>query len=878
MRTNRFCCEDRVTQRRGIERLRRAAFSLLELSVVIIIVGVIAGVALGLKQSGADDCVGITKAQMKDIQGAMERYVNQNERYPYPAIRTAGVEDVKYGREVDPAELAANPGLLDATIPPVTTPPTSSVMMGALPFQALGLAPSYAGDCWGNKFTYAVTTDLTETGKFNQQLPLQTYEGIITVKADSSSAPVSVKAAYVVVSHGTNALGAVKTNYSTSSGDKKYCSLGTTLDSENCELSNAVFIAAAYNDGKDAGAKYFDDIVVFSDKKQRAVGAVCNNALPNSCMVGVASNDDGQTACGATRTWTCNGSGGGINVPCTFRNATCAACGPEPSVTALWRLYGSTSDSFIYPNGKNAVPHDNCPPGYTATALIDDNDTAHTLAEDSSSGNDRSQLCLALSEVNVQFTSTWAASCPAGTIDTGVYDSDCNDLGEHKLYEEQPQGCRYRWCLGITGTRSSEFDLNVQRANSATCPTGWTWLVGAHNNEWDVNNEDGAINRAVCVQLAYKATSSCAPCIANGQPSGGNPASCCNGDSDGNGTCGTQGSSCTPCVTFSGNETDLYGTGFAGSNTRGCWDYTHPDCRQEGDLAPCDGTNTSPPPGWAVCSGNPPACIADGAASGGNTANCCNGDSDGNGICGTQGGKQWCYKGRFALNASNATTPPGPPNCPPSASPGDPCTEPTGWFCHVRGHPVFNIELECNTSCSGPACTADGQPSGGTPASCCNGDSDGNGTCGTQATVTSCCYTSGNVDPAVRLFNGPPSQCTTVTNDDGNCNAGLQGYAGGGYWEKCGSGPCNGGGGGATAGSVVGTFGGDLVCTRGLWGANYNCNCTSAFGTCASGAGHIVTRQETSGCPANAASDCQNNGGYTASVVDCYEQCDCVCN
>jgi hypothetical protein len=55
---------------------------------------------------------------------------------------------------------------------------------------------------------------------------------------------------------------------------------------------------------------------------------------------------------------------------------------------------------------------------------------------------------------------------------------------------------------------------------------------------------------------------------------------------------------------------------------------------------------------------------------------------------------------------------------------------------YVKGTNANACQLKgrrCGSGGPGP-CTVDGQPSGGNPANCCNGDSDGNGTCGTQAT------------------------------------------------------------------------------------------------------------------------------------------------
>ena len=116
--------------------MRRRAFSLLELSVVLVIVGLVAGVALSFKQSAVQDCVETSKTQLETINAAVKRFAAKNDRLPLPAVRTAGVEDVNFGREAPLGELDVEGA--------------GKVVFGAVPFQALELAPSYSADCWGN--------------------------------------------------------------------------------------------------------------------------------------------------------------------------------------------------------------------------------------------------------------------------------------------------------------------------------------------------------------------------------------------------------------------------------------------------------------------------------------------------------------------------------------------------------------------------------------------------------------------------------------------------------------------------------------------------------------------------------------------------------
>jgi len=135
--------------RRTINRLNRYAFSLIEMALVLAISGLMVGFVLKSNTvagpTNLSECITATKMQLNAIQNAVERFARANDRLPLPAARNVGVESPTYGRESSGANIDAAGG----------------VSFGAVPFQALGLPASYAGDCWGNKLSYAVTTALT---------------------------------------------------------------------------------------------------------------------------------------------------------------------------------------------------------------------------------------------------------------------------------------------------------------------------------------------------------------------------------------------------------------------------------------------------------------------------------------------------------------------------------------------------------------------------------------------------------------------------------------------------------------------------------------------------------------------------------------------
>ncbi|MFN7185550.1 MAG: hypothetical protein ACK5VE_04165, partial [Alphaproteobacteria bacterium] len=56
------------------------------------------------------------------------------------------------------------------------------------------------------------------------------------------------------------------------------------------------------------------------------VNGVCGGS-GGTCSAGTVAGDNGATACGTTRIWSCNGSGGGTNASCSLANPVCVVNG-----------------------------------------------------------------------------------------------------------------------------------------------------------------------------------------------------------------------------------------------------------------------------------------------------------------------------------------------------------------------------------------------------------------------------------------------------------------------------------------------------------------------------------------------------------------------
>lgn len=240
----------------------RSAFTLVELAIVLIVAGLMAAFGLmAFSGKTGSDCYVTTEEQLKAIDTALQNFAATHQRLPKPANVDLGSSATEYGYEAtgsigDPLDPAYGTNV------PTGMTNAGGVLIGALPHVTLGLENSYSGDCWGQKFTYAVTNALTGSN------PAAGYPGsalgTITLKADSSTV-LSTAMSYVVLSHGQDQFGATAVSAADTVAKNCNGSAEPKLDVENCN-SDATFMNATRNTG-DTG-NYFDDLVIFKAKLQ----------------------------------------------------------------------------------------------------------------------------------------------------------------------------------------------------------------------------------------------------------------------------------------------------------------------------------------------------------------------------------------------------------------------------------------------------------------------------------------------------------------------------------------------------------------------------------------------------------------------------------
>jgi len=245
-----------------VDSVRRRGFTLLEMSVVLVIIGLITsmGITSGI---GALESAKRTQTvnKIEYIEEALQAFRNKNHRLPCPADASLQPTDTNYGVS------AANPGSCTGSTPAANFGTAGSAVEGAVPVQTLSLPSEYLYDGWGRKFAYAVDTNMTYQGAFDAT-PITDQCGI-TVN-DASGNPRSSGAVYALISFGPAGHGGFLAG-----GTRMNAGLTATDVLTNCHC-NSSGSATAYNAtyvekdpmGVPGSLTAFDNIVDFKERWQ----------------------------------------------------------------------------------------------------------------------------------------------------------------------------------------------------------------------------------------------------------------------------------------------------------------------------------------------------------------------------------------------------------------------------------------------------------------------------------------------------------------------------------------------------------------------------------------------------------------------------------
>lgn len=203
---------------RGAGTSRVRGFTLVEMSVVLVIVGLILGAAMSLGNTLLQRSRIATTTQKEEaIKTALISFIARNNRLPCPAVPTLAPGTAGYGAE------AATPGT--CTNVPTSGAGASLVLTGIVPWTALGLTDDAVLDGYYNRFTYIVSgpaTALTSTtvagmrGNISLHTATPIALGAPATGNQSNDCTVNTYnaclAVIAIVSHGANASGAYNSN------------------------------------------------------------------------------------------------------------------------------------------------------------------------------------------------------------------------------------------------------------------------------------------------------------------------------------------------------------------------------------------------------------------------------------------------------------------------------------------------------------------------------------------------------------------------------------------------------------------------------------------------------------------------------------------
>lgn len=169
-----------------------AGFSLLELAIVLVILGVIGGLSIPLLTAHMARAAFLkTRSNQEYVVNAIAVFVEKNNRFPCPA--EAHITGENFGIALENCRMEKAKGII--------------------PFKTLGISETYGRDGFKRLMTYVVEPELAK----RQIKPSEESGGFITVKNEEEySVLVTVKKpeknqnyiAFVLISHGENGVGA----------------------------------------------------------------------------------------------------------------------------------------------------------------------------------------------------------------------------------------------------------------------------------------------------------------------------------------------------------------------------------------------------------------------------------------------------------------------------------------------------------------------------------------------------------------------------------------------------------------------------------------------------------------------------------------------
>lgn len=256
----------KLRNKRGVK-----GFTLLELSIVLLIIGTLVGGAITIfNYSMRQQQIDITRERLKAIQKALLDYRQAFYSIPCPAPYISNdITASTFGRGETFLATGATCSSVGTYVPSFQVGVTD-VYGGGVPVRTLKLPDDYAFDGWGRRFTYFMDSEVANKYAFtNSTISTSPAPGDLLVK-DNTGATVAAKVLYVIVSHGENGHGA-----RTRPGAATINAGSTnTNEQDNCGCNSsgvvtghdANFVIGPHSVNTSVSTDTFDDIVVYGTR------------------------------------------------------------------------------------------------------------------------------------------------------------------------------------------------------------------------------------------------------------------------------------------------------------------------------------------------------------------------------------------------------------------------------------------------------------------------------------------------------------------------------------------------------------------------------------------------------------------------------------
>lgn len=276
-------------------------FTLIELSLVLVVVALLAAAALAtsVNQATATNTAQLN-ATLDAVETALLNYISTSNRLPCPSDITASENSASFGTEVgtvgngsctgynfinsgtDPdGPGGSDPGATD----PLYVTTTSKIVAGSIPTKTLRLPDRFAYDPWGHKIFYVVDIRMTVYGATGLYPPLSSSVGGIVVKkvaTDTLANSLTYTAVYALVSVGSNGHGGYARNPSSTSVMFNAGSTNTD-EQKNCHCNSSatattfdrIFVQKPHVSTTTV-SNQFDDVVRFRNLSELGI---TSNAL-----------------------------------------------------------------------------------------------------------------------------------------------------------------------------------------------------------------------------------------------------------------------------------------------------------------------------------------------------------------------------------------------------------------------------------------------------------------------------------------------------------------------------------------------------------------------------------------------------------------------